>query len=47
VWWERASSIEDKIPDHLAFFRARDERFRNSDIFRNVDPALMSLMQRR
>src|SRR6185436_16825427 len=29
-------SIEDKIPDHSAFSRARNERFRNSDIFRSV-----------
>ncbi len=28
--------IEDKIPDHSAFSRARNERFRNSDIFRRV-----------
>jgi hypothetical protein len=29
-------SIEDKIPDHSAFSRARNERFRSSDIFRRV-----------
>ena len=29
-------SIEDKIPDHSAFSRARNERFRDSDIFRQV-----------
>ena len=29
-------SIEDKIPDHSAFSRARNERFRDSDIFRRV-----------
>src|SRR4029079_4660808 len=29
-------SIEDKIPDHLAFSRARNERFGASDIFRRV-----------
>ena len=29
-------SIEDKIPDHSAFSRARNERFRNSGIFRGV-----------
>src|SRR4030095_265240 len=28
--------IEDKIPDHSAFSRARNERFRDSDIFRQV-----------
>src|SRR5262249_34829309 len=27
---------EDKIPDHSAFSRARNERFRESDIFRRV-----------
>ena len=29
-------SIEDTIPDHSAFSRARNERFRESDIFRRV-----------
>jgi hypothetical protein len=29
-------SIEDKIPDHSAFSRARHERFRDSDMFRRV-----------
>src|SRR5262245_29664134 len=29
-------SIEDKIPDHSAFSRARNERFGDSDIFRRV-----------
>ena len=29
-------SIENKIPDHSAFSRARNERFRDSDIFRRV-----------
>jgi hypothetical protein len=29
-------SIEDKLPDHSAFSRARNERFRDSDIFRQV-----------
>ena len=28
--------IEDNIPDHSAFSRARNERFRDSDIFRRV-----------
>ena len=28
--------IEDKIPDHSAFSRARNERFRDSGIFRSV-----------
>src|SRR5947207_15519753 len=34
--WLCGLSIEDKIPDHSAFSRARNERFRNSDIFRTV-----------
>src|SRR5436305_15051248 len=34
--WFCGLSIEDKLPDHSAFSRARNERFRNSDIFRSV-----------
>src|SRR5215472_2494687 len=34
--WFCGLSIEDKIPDHSAFSRARNERFLNSDIFRSV-----------
>src|SRR5262245_36666015 len=34
--WFCGLSIEDKIPGHSAFSRARNERFRNSDIFRRV-----------
>ena len=34
--WFCSLSIEDKIPDHSAFSRARNERFRDSDIFRRV-----------
>ena len=34
--WFCGLSIEDKIPDHSAFSRARNESFRNSDIFRRV-----------
>ena len=34
--WFCGLSIEDKIPDHSAFSRARHERFRDSDIFRAV-----------
>ena len=34
--WFCGLSIEDKIPDHSAFSRARNERFRDSDIFRQV-----------
>jgi len=29
-------SIEDRVPDHSAFTRARNERFRDSDILRHV-----------
>jgi transposase len=34
--WFCGLSIEDKIPDHSGFSRARNERFRDSDIFRSV-----------
>src|SRR5215468_2702991 len=34
--WFCGLSIEDKIPDHSAFSRARNERFRDSAIFRRV-----------
>lgn len=34
--WFCGPSIEDKIPDHSAFSRARNERFRDSDLFRRV-----------
>ena len=34
--WFCGLSIEDKLPDHSAFWRARNERFRDSDIFRHV-----------
>src|SRR2546425_11254284 len=34
--WFCGIGIEDKIPDHSAFSRARNERFRDSDIFRRV-----------
>src|ERR1700726_4372125 len=34
--WFCGLGIEDKIPDHSAFSRARNERFRDSDIFRHV-----------
>ena len=34
--WFCGLSIEDKIPDHSALSRARNERFRNSDISRRV-----------
>jgi transposase/Pyruvate/2-oxoacid:ferredoxin oxidoreductase delta subunit len=34
--WFCGLSIEDKIPDHSAFSRARNERFGDNDIFRRV-----------
>jgi hypothetical protein len=34
--WFCGLSIEDQLPDHSAFSRARNERFRDSDIFRRV-----------
>jgi transposase len=34
--WFCGLNIEDKIPDHSAFSRARTERFGDSDIFRRV-----------
>jgi transposase len=34
--WFCGLSIEDKVPDHSAFSRARNERFRSSGIFRSV-----------
>src|SRR6266550_3560747 len=34
--WFCGLSIEDSIPDHSAFSRARHERFREGDIFRRV-----------
>ena len=34
--WFCGLSIEDRLPDHSAFSRARNERFRDSAIFRNV-----------
>jgi transposase len=34
--WFCGLSIEDKVPDHSTFSRARNERFRDSGIFRRV-----------
>ena len=34
--WFCGLSIEDKVPDHSAFSRARNDRFRDSGIFRSV-----------
>lgn len=40
--WFCGLSIEDKLPDHSAFSRARTERFRDSDIFRIVFERVVS-----
>ena len=45
--WFCGLSIEDKIPDHSAFSRARNERFRDSDIFRRVFERVVSACMRR
>ena len=34
--WFCGLSIEDKLPDHSAFSRARNERFRDGDFFRQI-----------
>src|SRR5215471_14608246 len=34
--WFCGLSIEDQVPDHSAFSRARNERFRDSDLFRRL-----------
>src|SRR6185503_7027014 len=34
--WFCDLGLEDTIPDHSAFSRARNERFRESDIFRRI-----------
>ena len=34
--WFCGLGIEDKLPDHSVFSRARNERFRDHDIFRHV-----------
>src|SRR6187399_365458 len=34
--WFCGLSIEDRLPDHSAFSRARNERFREGDIFRHM-----------
>jgi transposase len=40
--WFCGLSIEDKIRDHSAFSRARNERFRESDVFRRVFERVVS-----
>jgi transposase len=34
--WFCGLGLEDRVPDHSVFSRARNERFRNHDIFRQV-----------
>jgi hypothetical protein len=34
--WFCKLGIEDAIPDHSAFSRARNERFREGDVFRRI-----------
>ena len=41
--WFCRLGIEDNIPDHSIFSRARHERFRESDIFRRVFEAVVGL----
>jgi len=36
-------SIEDRLPDHAAFSRARNERFHDGDIFRRVFERVVSV----
>jgi transposase len=40
--WFCGLGLEDKIPDHSAFSRARNERFRESDVFRRVFENIVS-----
>jgi hypothetical protein len=40
--WFCDLGLEDAIPDHSAFSRARNERFRESDIFRRVFERVVS-----
>jgi len=40
--WFCGLSIEDRVPDHSAFSRARNERFRDSGIFRSVFERVVS-----
>ena len=41
--WYCRLSVEDKIPDHSVFSRARHERFRESDAFRRVFERVVGL----
>jgi transposase len=40
--WFCRLSIEDKIPDHSVFSRARHERFRENEVFRRVFERVVS-----
>jgi len=40
--WFCGLSLEDRIPDHSAFSRARNERFHDNDIFRRVFERVVS-----
>jgi transposase len=40
--WFCGLGLEDKIPDHSAFSRARNERFRESGVFRRVFESIVS-----
>ena len=41
--WFCKLGIEDKIPDHSVFCRARQERFRQSDALRRVFEAVVAM----
>jgi len=41
--WFRKLGIEDAIPHHSAFSRARNERFREGDVFRRVVEPIVRL----
>lgn len=41
--WFCGLGIEDKVPDHSAFSRARNERFRDSGIFREVFERIVAM----
>ena len=43
--WFCKLGIEDAIPDHSAFSHARNERFREGDVFRRVVEPIVRLMQ--
>jgi len=41
--WFCGLGVEDKVPDHSAFSRARNERFRDSGIFREVFERIVAM----